>query len=196
MPSLSEAKIMGGIGALLVLLSAIPTVGMIISIVGFVLVLIAVRSISLHLGDRSVFDNMLISVVTAIAAVVVIGIFVVAAFFSVLGVGGFMSGTFSMPANISQGQWLTFFSFVLPGLAGTWILLIVSALFLRRSLSTMGTRLQVSLFETAGLLYLIGAITVIIVIGFLLILVAEILLAVAFFLIEDRARAPSPAQTG
>ena len=50
------------------------------------------------------------------------------------------------------------------------------------------------MFETAGLLYLIGAATAIIGIGFVLILVAEILLAVSFFSISEQPKVPQANQ--
>jgi uncharacterized membrane protein len=46
------------------------------------------------------------------------------------------------------------------------------------------------MFSTAGLLYLIGAATAIIGVGFLVLLVAQILTAVAFLSIPERAREP------
>ncbi len=184
---------MGGIGAILILLNVIPSVGWIISIAGFILVLVAVHRISQYLNERKIFNDMVISVVTAIAAVALIGVMVVAALLSVLGVGQ-IGPAFNMPSSVSTGQWIAFGLFVLPGLLGSWILLIISAIFLRRSLEVMGRRLSVSLFDTAGLLYLIGAILAVIIVGFLLVLVAEIILAIAFFSINEEKKVISPAE--
>ncbi len=41
------------------------------------------------------------------------------------------------------------------------------------------------MFETAGMLYLVGAATTIILVGFVLLLIAQVLVIVAFFSIED-----------
>jgi uncharacterized membrane protein len=51
------------------------------------------------------------------------------------------------------------------------------------------------MFNTAGLVFLIGAATAIIGVGFLLILVAQILLVVAFFSIKESTPIPTQQQT-
>ena len=56
MSKLSEAKILGGIGALLMLLGGfiIPGLG---GIIGLILIFIAVKYISEECKDKSIFDN-------------------------------------------------------------------------------------------------------------------------------------------
>src|SRR5579864_5853667 len=71
MPTLSRAKGLGAVGSILVILSAVPSVGALLGIVGFVLMLVAIREISEIAADRSIFSNMLVAVGLAIAGIVV-----------------------------------------------------------------------------------------------------------------------------
>lgn len=194
MASLSEAKIMGGIGAILVLLTAVPNFGWILGIIGFILVLIAIKYISDEVNDRNIFNDMMISVILAIVAIIVAGITVISAFFRLLGLGSFVGTEFVIAPNVQPGDWIAFALAILPFLAVVWILFIVSAVFIRRSLDAIGMRLKIKLFGTAGLIYLIGAVTVIILVGVALIIVAEVLLAIAFFLIQERGESEKPMQ--
>jgi uncharacterized membrane protein len=81
---------------------------------------------------------------------------------------------------------------IILGLVAIWACFLVSSIFLRRSYGELGKRLGVGLFGTAALLYLIGAILTIIVVGFLLVLVADILFIVAFFSINAQLPPQSP----
>lgn len=186
MTALSEAKAMGGIGAILVILTAIPSFGWILGVIGFILILIATSQISRFVNDRAVFNDMLYSVILSIVAVIIVGIAVVVAFFRVLGLGSFTGQTFVMNPNVTQGDYIALFITLIPAIVAVWVLFILSAVFLRRSLESMGKHLDVGLFGTTGLLYLIGAVTVIIIVGIFLIFVAEILLAISFFSIDEQ----------
>jgi uncharacterized membrane protein len=71
-----------------------------------------------------------------------------------------------------------------------FILFVVAAIFLRRSLNTLSEKSGTHMFATTGLLILIGAVLTVIVIGFILLWVALILLAVAFFEIRTQSTQP------
>ncbi|MDH2899392.1 MAG: hypothetical protein PXY39_00300 [archaeon] len=66
---MSEAKTLGGVGSILVLFTAVPYVGVVLGIAGFVMVLIAVKYISDVIGIEQVFRNMIISVLLAVGAI-------------------------------------------------------------------------------------------------------------------------------
>src|SRR5207247_10926525 len=70
------------------------------------------------------------------------------------------------------------------------VFLIVSSIFLKRAYDKTAQRLNVGAFATAGLLYLIGALTVIVLVGFLILLIAMIFQIVAYFSTPDQ---PTPA---
>ncbi|MEM3806137.1 MAG: DUF996 domain-containing protein, partial [Desulfurococcus sp.] len=75
-----------------------------------------------------------------------------------------------------------------------WIVMIISTYFLRKSYSLVADRLGVELFRTVGLLYFIGAILLIVLVGGILILVALILQIIAFIsLPESPPFKPQPA---
>jgi len=197
MSGLSQAKIMGGVGSLLMLLSFVPTVGGILGIIGFILVLIAVKYISDTVGDRAIFNNMLISVILGIVGIVV-GLAVgVISFFSVVGRSFGMPSDFSewfgpqaaIPENI-----VNLLIGVIIGLVIIWIFYILSAIFLRRSFTAISDRLNVKLFGTAALLYLIGSALLIILVGFVVVLVALILQTIAFFSIPESPPQPTVTQ--
>lgn len=161
MSKLGEAKKLGGIGAILLLIPGI-------SIIGYILVLIATKYISDDLGDKSIFDNMLYAVITGIIGAAV-GVGVIFA--------GGIFGIFTSGVSAVLG--------VVGGLLVVWISLIISAIFIRRAFDTMATRLNVDAFKTAGTLYFVGAILTIILVGFLILLIAYILQIVAFFSIRE-----------
>ncbi|MEE9593062.1 MAG: DUF996 domain-containing protein [Thermoplasmata archaeon] len=194
MGTLRDAKNYGGIGAILILVGVfIPLVGIAVSIVGFILMVIAVKWISEAVGDRPIYDNMLYFVIIAIIGSVVAFLFVFVAFLPFLTVGGFPP--VGDPIDITDPLAIFAILSVLIGLAIAWILSIVAAVFLRKSFNSISARLGVKLFGTSALLYLIGAILLIVIVGFFLIFVAEILMIIAFFSIPEQQAAPAIAQT-
>jgi uncharacterized membrane protein len=169
MATLSQAKTLGGIGSILIF---IPFV----SLVGYILLIVAVKDISDDLQDRAIFRNIVIAAVTGIVGAIA-GAFVI-----VLGV---MGSGFTLGASAVAG--------LLSGLFIVWVFLIISAVFLRRAYDTMAKRLGVVSFKLAATLYLIGAALTIILVGFVLLLIAEIVQAVAYFSIPDRPPAQGAA---
>ena len=194
MPSLNEVKNLGGIGSILVLLAIVPTVGVVLAIVGLILVLVALKYASDILGDSRIFMNMLYAVILGIIGLVVGVVAVVAVVFQAIGLG-YLSSSFAYtgPTTVAPGNIMGLLGSVLLGLVAVWICFLVSSLFLRRSYGELGRRLNVGLFGTAALLYLIGAVLTIILIGFLLIFVADILFIVAFFTINTQMPPPMPS---
>src|SRR5438552_1348105 len=69
MSSISDARVLGGIGSILVLLSAVPNVGWLLGIAGFVMILLAIRNISQTVGDKKIYNNMLTAVILGIGAI-------------------------------------------------------------------------------------------------------------------------------
>ena len=193
MASLGEAKTYGGIGAILTLLLPVPTVGWLLAIAGFILILVAAKYISDIVDDSAIWSSMVISIVAAIAGVIVSAFVLLTGFLRFLGLSSLNFADFGQnfsPSSIAVGNWLGLIAWAFAGIAVLWVLLTVSGFFLHRSYDRIGKALHVGLFGTAGLLFLIGAATTILLVGFLLIPIALILLAVAFFSISE-----SPAAT-
>jgi uncharacterized membrane protein len=195
MSKLSEAKTLGGVGSILMILFFVPLAGGILSIIGAILVLIAIKYISDAVGDPTIFRNMIISIVLAIAGLIVGVLVIAASFFSFMGLSGLTMASIGTVTPATGGL-AGLIVGVIAGLAVLWILLIVSAIFTRKSYDSIANGLGVNMFRTAGLLYLIGAATTIILIGFIILFVAIILNIVAFFSIPDTLPQPVSVQMG
>lgn len=192
MASLGQAKTLGGVGSILILLGAIPNVGFILAIVGFILILVAVKNVSEAVSEPKIFNDMIIAVLMAIVGLVVFGVIVAVAILSFFNLGNFGTVTpGTIPANVVSG-----IGILIAGLVVVWVFYLVSAVFLRRSYDRIASRLNVSMFNTTGLLYLIGAALTIVLVGLLIVLIAEILQIVAFFSIPEQMPPAMPAQQG
>lgn len=199
MASLQQAKTLGGVGSILGILAVVPFAGPVLAIVGFILVLIAVKYISTVVGNKSIFNSMMISVILAIVGVIVGFATVVSAIASFVGmgfIGGGFSGSFN-PSTIPKADFFTLGATIVVGLVVVWIFFLVSAVFIRRSYNAIAETLGVGMFHTAALLYLIGAALIIALgLGFIILFVAAILTIVAFFSIPDQLPQPmQPSQT-
>jgi uncharacterized membrane protein len=181
LPSLSQAKTLGGVGSILVILSIIPYAGFVVGIIGWILILLAIKNISDAMQDRAIFNNAMIAVILAIVGVAIAGVVIAGTIFSFIGLRyTFVPGSTTIPSNM-----ISLVGRLIAGLAVVWIVAIIAAFFLRKSFNEISTKLNVGMFRTGALLYFIGAILTIIFVGFILIFVAEILFAVAFFGIPD-----------
>jgi uncharacterized membrane protein len=152
MAALSRAKLLGGVGSILVF---IPFA----SVVGYVLLVVAVRDVSKHLQDGRIFRNIVVAAGTGIVGAL-------AAAYAIFEAGG---------AGLSST------GSALLGLFVAWVFLVASGVFLRRSYGTMAQRLGVRNFGRAATLYLVGAGLTIIALGLILLFVAQIIQAVAYF---------------
>ena len=190
MATLGQAKTLGGVGSILVLLSFVPYAGSVLSIVGFILILIAVKYISEVLGDPKIFNNMVIAVVLVIVGLAIGGVVVFGALYSLIGLGNFGSLT---PGTTPPSGFFGVLTVIIIGLVVIWIFYLTASIFLKRSYDTIATRLNLGSFHTAGLLYLIGAAVTIILVGIIIVFIAEILQIVAFFSIpEQTPMGPQP----
>jgi uncharacterized membrane protein len=90
---------------------------------------------------------------------------------------------------------LAFIGGVIIAVAVMFIFYLLGAMFFKKSFNILSMKSGEKMFDTAGLLLLIGAILTIIIIGVILMLVAWILVAVAFFSIKPpSALPPTPSQ--
>jgi uncharacterized membrane protein len=189
MVELSNAKIMGGIGAILMLIGGfIPYAGPIVSILGLVLLFIAVKTISDLTKDKNIFSNYLMHFIFSILTVIAIVAIMLIAFGA--------AGGFTWISSLETAEITDFESFweyfgeliggcVLALIIG-WILSIIAAIYLKRSYNSIAEHTKVGLFKTTGTAYFIGAITTIILIGFLILLIARIIEIIAYFSLPDK----------
>jgi uncharacterized membrane protein len=178
------------IGAILMAIG--PLVGVftgIIGLVGLILVVVAFRGLANFYKDQSISTNVIFGVLMIVVGVVIAGIIVVFAAFGILAVLGFdlsnwaswtMLSTFNWQAFTNWGALIPYAVAILGALIVLVAFIIVAAIFLRRSLDSVAEKSGVHMFATTGLLTLIGACMTVIIIGFVLLWVSLILLAVAF----------------
>jgi uncharacterized membrane protein len=195
---------MGAIGALLMVIGVLPILGAytsILSLIGFILVLIALNGLANYYSERGIFNYALYGILTAIAGGVITVAIVFVALLDFLSDIGLTLTNLTDATALSQIDWQSivtldtiwpFLATLLLALVVLFAFLVLSAFLIRRSLNLTATKTGVGMFHTAGLLLLIGAFLTIVIIGFLLIFIAMILLIVAFFQIRAQPAAPPP----
>ncbi|WP_064496887.1 DUF996 domain-containing protein [Methanocaldococcus jannaschii] len=166
---LKEAKYLGGIGAVLNLVSY--AVGGILAIAGYVLILLALNKISKIFNDDEVFKKYLYGVVLWIIAVLIV----------IFAVGiSFVSLSF-----IPLDYGLTAMSSFLVGVILFYILSVIGGYFIKKSYEKVSYYTGVDSFRICGLLYFIGTLLLIVIVGIIVIIVAQILEIVAYFSLPD-----------
>ena len=153
MSQIGQAKILGGIGALLSLLVIVPTIGFLLGIVGLVLIFIAVKYIADETKNHSIFQNYLMNFLFSIIAIAAVIVIMVMSF----GISGGMSWVstlqeqnFTDPSTV-WNSFATLISGCILALFVAWILLIISSLYLRKSYNSIAEHTKVDLFKATGL---------------------------------------------
>ena len=188
MGSLETAKILGGIGALLMLIGIFvsATVG-ILSFIGFILVFIAVKMIADETKEKGIFDNFLYSFVAVIIAIVA---FIAMALVVLASAGGIQffidlqSSAMTEPMEIFNAIQPVLFG-AIAALFVAWIIAVIASLFYRKSFNLIAEKTDIKWFATAGLLIFIGTITAIVLIGFIILIIGLIFEIIAFFSLPD-----------
>jgi uncharacterized membrane protein len=167
--SVESGKNMGGIGSIFLILP-VPF----LSIVGIILVLVGMRTLSSAYNDETIWKNTLYAVIFGIIGIVASGLTLSSLFF-----GGIFSGAalgFAGGAGV-----LGFIAGIIVFLVVAFIFYLLEAIYIRRAFDSLSDKSGVGLFKTGALLLLIGAVLTIVLVGLFLIFVAWILILVAFF---------------
>lgn len=180
--TIESNKTLGGIGALLI---AIGSFAPFLSLIGIILVLVAMKGFADDYGSGAIWTNALygfiFGIVGTVAAAVVLVAFV------------FTGAIFFPLAGLFTG--FAFIGIILVA----FVFLLLQAIYYRRAFTILYQKTGEKMFDTGGLLLLLGSILVIILVGFILLFVAWILLAVGFFSIRipaaPPAQYPAPTQT-
>ena len=198
--SFDSSKNLSAIGALLIVIGCVGIVfnGVvgILSLIGVILLLIGMKGLANFYNDQGIFNNTLYSVITAIVggvvAVVAFAISAVAAFASMgidlsniehwASLGTDVGAIF---ADFNFGTIWTLIGALVVGLIILFVAVIISMYFGRKSLDKLATKSNISLFGTAGLLMLIGAVLTIVLVGLILIWIGLIVATVAFFQLKE-----------
>lgn len=190
------SKTLGGIGALLMFIGIIPYISYfgIIEIIGVILVLVALRGFANYYKEGGIFSNAMYGVAIAIVGAIIAAVLAFAVVLTNLkdfltqiypgwnGDWSTLQGMTPSTTNIDPSTLFPIISGLLAVLVIVWIVAIVAAFFIYRSLKQVSNKSTVGLFGTAGLILLIGAIIPIF--GLILMWIAALLLAIAFFTVK------------
>jgi uncharacterized membrane protein len=203
--TLESSRTLGGIGAILMVIGPLASVYTgIIGLVGLILVLVAFNGLADYYKERRIFNNVIFGVILAIIGVVIAVAVVVTAAIDMLPILGIHISNWTDWTALQNFNWQGFTNWsalapyvaaIVGALVVLFVFIVVAAIFLRRSLNTLSEKSGTHLFATTGLLVLIGAALTVIVIGFVLLWVAMILLAVAFFEIKTEQTQPQTTKT-
>jgi uncharacterized membrane protein len=205
-----NAKLLGKIGSILTIFVIIPFVGWLLGIVGLVLVLLSIKTISDNLKYNKIFTNYLISfIMNIISSVILIG----GGFVFMLGMirnlwngarlwPGMMGNYFSNSGRVF-GPGMTN-----PGLLKNlnigskaigiillivvaWIVLVIGSYFLKQSYDEISEKTGEKNFKTSGLLFFLGAILLVAFgTGAIIMFIAAIFNIMAFFSLPDALAEP------
>jgi len=169
-----EAKTLGMVGAILILVGllagGLTGFGFVLILVGIILIYMATSKLSSILRDDRIKSYYLRCFILGVIAVVVL----IVGFVAVLGAALIGMGMLS-PETIFAA-----FGALIVVVIVVWILAIIGTLNLRKSYDLIKKYTGVDMFGTAGFLYFLGAILIIIGVGALIILIASILDIVAW----------------
>ena len=168
--SLESNKTLGGIGAILL---AIPFT----NLIGIILVLIAMKGMADYYNDDDIFKCALMGFIFGVVGVIAL-------------VAVILMFAFGFAATTSIVTPFAGFGLIITTIVVLYVFSLISAIFYRNSLNKLSEKSGEQMFNTAGLILLIGAI--IPVIGELLKLIAWILVAVGFFNIKKSTQPPAP----
>jgi uncharacterized membrane protein len=204
--SIETAKILGGVGALLMFIGILPYINFfgVIELVGLILVMVALYNLGSHYREGGIFNNalygLIIGIVGGVISVAVVIITILTSLTDFLytifpdwnGDWTALSGLTPDPSNITLDSIAPFLIGLFTVLIILWVFTIIAAFFIRRSLGTLSEKSGIGLFSTAGLLILIGSVLIILFgIGLILIWISALLLAIAFFRLRPQEEQPT-----
>jgi len=172
---ISTQKLQGGIGAILILLGVLPGIGTLLLIVGSVLLIVSIYQISNMLKKPAIFSKFITGFVLGLSGWVIALFFGLMSFISVLISSGFTH-------NFASGMFFGMGIGIFVAIMLSYILFIAATYFYKQAYDMLALAINHKLFSTTGLLMYIGAITIILFgLGGILLFIAWIMLAVAFF---------------
>ncbi len=212
--NLDTSKYLGGIGAILLLIGFLvprispPASGL--SLIGLILLLIGLKGLADYYKNSGIFYDFLYGLVAGIIGVIAA---VTAAFYLILPTvlttiyPGWTFGDWSALSTMTAqtpttpDQIASFAASIVRSTAGgivavlviLLVFFVIAALLMRRSLNMLSQKAGQGLFATTGTLLLIGAILTIVGIGYIIIWISIIFLAIAFLTLKPL---PTPADTG
>jgi len=196
--TLESSKTLGGVGALLVVIGCLGFFGSgyagLLILIGAILTLIGLKGLADHYNEGGIFNNALYGVIMVIIGVVVfMAIFVAMVIMTVLPNLDWTNSLAIQQYFMDLNNLWNIIGTVIIALVGLFVFFVIAAIFFRKSLTALSTKSGEKIFETAGLLWLIGAVLTIVFVGVILIWIAWILIAVGFFSIKTTVAQPPVA---
>lgn len=189
--NIGEAKTMGFVGAILNLIGLIAGaatgVGLILTIIGIILIYIGVSRLSDKIGNpnprRYYFNYLIFGIIAFI--VLIIGLIIALGSIIFTAGAGLIGGLSGLLAALG----IFILVFII-----TYVLLIIAALNLRKSYDIIKTYTKIDMFGTAGFLYFLGAILLIILVGGIILFIAVILELVAWASLPEFIELPTRSE--
>jgi uncharacterized membrane protein len=175
--SLESNKTIGGVGAILL---AIPF----LNLVGIIMVLIAMKGMADYYKDEGIFRNALYGFIFGI-----VGVIALIAVILMFALGFATISPITTPSTVAPafiGVSLFVIAFIV-----LYVFSLIGAIFYKMALDALSSKSMEHIFNTAGLILLIGALIPLV--GTILTFVAWILAAVGFFNIRMPTQPPAPA---
>lgn len=185
---LKEAKILGGIGGILVLLGGILKIGFFAPLAGFILLILGVKRISQVLEKREIFRDYIISAVFFILGWMMVVVLFILIWGGLIEIwSGLREIGFLSKFNKEIFEALSKFGIgFLVGFLISWVFLVLGSYFLRKSFRMISQGTGVEFFKIAGDLAFLGSILTIILVGGVIEFIASILTVVAFFSLPNQ----------
>jgi len=180
--NLKQIKILGGVGSILSLLGGLPQVGPLLSLSGFIMVLVAIFNLEKVLKEKGIFSKFLTGSLLSWFVGFIIGLSLVA--FILLA-----------PAAISLwAKVKPFLPLIILFFLFCWVLIIFGSYLIKKSYEKIAMLTKEGKFSQAGFFNFIGAITMFVLVGFILSFVGQIFAILAFFSLPDELKKESPEE--
>lgn len=162
-----------------------------VSFVGFILFIVAMYQLSHYYNEPGIFKNTLNWVIVGVVGTVAVVIVVFMMLFWIFAssFGATLSGSTILPS-----VWTVIIA-ILVAVASAVIIAVISSLFLKRAFNKLAEKSGVQSFNTAGMLFLVGAVLTIVGIGSILIWIAWIFAASGFRSLKPASTPTSSYQT-
>jgi uncharacterized membrane protein len=181
-------RLLGIIGAFLMVIGIIPSIGGLFMLIGIIFVLIAIKGYADAYKDGGIFHHILYTIVFEIVGVVVFaGVVIYGAmgFFASLGINNLAElSTWTQidwQNAVNVSNILPFIGAIILGLVILFAFTVLASLYFKKAMNSLSEKTGVKLFHTTGTVFFVGALLTIILIGFIVIWVAFILLMISFY---------------
>ena len=151
----------------------------IIGLVGIILFLVAMHSLSQYYNEQGIFKNALYGFLVNVIGGAALIVITFALVFTAIA-----SSRASATPGVSGAWFATFFLGVV---AAAFIIEVVSAVLYMRAFNKLGGKSGVQRFNTAGTLYLIGTVLTIVLVGGLILWIAWIFASIGFNSLKPKA---------